>query len=487
MVIFASLWLCETPGNLDSVRVLMRNLPGTPLLLLTLLFGGCAAFTTSRPKTAVRIDLPATWLEAGDANHGRISTGWLGEFNDARMKQIVREAVARNNDLKATAHRLRALKEGTIGTRAARLPSVGANAGYSLSHAGLGPADGVTTDSYSLSLNASWEADLWGRLRNLDEASYASYESAVADFRAARLSLAINSAKAWANLITAQQQLDLATSTLESYKDNLRIIDRRYRANLLRSVDVQFGRNNVASAERDLRNRILSRNEAARSLELLLGRYPSASLKSSSNLPSMAEKIPAGLPSELLARRPDLVSARLDLLASAKRADAARTDLLPSLRLNGGASNNSSNFRHVLDPQYLTWSIASSLAQTIYNGGAPSAEARAALDRNKAAINDYVQASLVAFREVESALETERSLAEQEGFLRSEVEQATLAETQSERDLAMGIEGSTVLEILEAQRRAVNARAALIRLRNDRLQNRLDLHLALGGDFETVK
>jgi len=462
----------------------MRNLPGPPLLLLTLLFGGCAAFTTPRPKTAVRIDLPATWLEAGDANHGRISTGWLGEFNDARMKQIVREAVARNNDLKATAHRLRALKEGTIGARAARLPSVGANAGYSLSHAGLGPADGVTTDSYSLSLNASWEADLWGRLRNLDEASYASYESAVADFRAARLSLAINTAKAWANLITAQQQLDLATSTLESYKDNLRIIDRRYRANLLRSVDVQFGRNNVASAERDLRNRILSRNEAARSLELLLGRYPSASLQSSSNLPSMAEKIPAGLPSELLARRPDLVSARLDLLASAKRADAARTDLLPSLRLNGGASNNS---RHLLDPQYLTWSIASSLAQTLYNGGAPSAEARAALDRNKAAINDYVQACLVAFREVESALETERSLAEQEGFLRSEVEQATLAETQSERDLAMGIEGSTVLEILEAQRRAVNARAALIRLRNDRLQNRLDLHLALGGDFETVK
>jgi len=462
----------------------MRNLPGPPLLLLTLLFGGCAAFTTPRPKTAVRIDLPATWLEAGDANHGRISTGWLGEFNDARMKQIVREAVARNNDLKATAHRLRALKEGTIGARAARLPSVGANAGYSLSHAGLGPADGVTTDSYSLSLNASWEADLWGRLRNLDEASYASYESAVADFRAARLSLAINTAKAWANLITAQQQLDLATSTLESYKDNLRIIDRRYRANLLRSVDVQFGRNNVASAERDLRNRILSRNEAARSLELLLGRYPSASLQSSSNLPSMAEKIPAGLPSELLARRPDLVSARLDLLASAKRADAARTDLLPSLRLNGGASNNS---RLLLDPQYLTWSIASSLAQTLYNGGAPSAEARAALDRNKAAINDYVQACLVAFREVESALETERSLAEQEGFLRSEVEQATLAETQSERDLAMGIEGSTVLEILEAQRRAVNARAALIRLRNDRLQNRLDLHLALGGDFETVK
>ena len=252
-------------------------------------------------------------------------------------------------------------------------------------------------------------------------------------------------------------------------------------------MDVQFGRNNVAAAERDLRNRMLSRNEAARSLELLLGRYPSAALQSSSQLPRMKPNVPVGLPSELLARRPDLTAARLDVYASAKRADAARTDLLPSLRLTGASSNSSSASSNLLNPEYLTWSIASSLAQTIYNGGAPSADARAALEQNRAAISSYVQICLVAFQEVESALETERSLAEQEKFLRMEVEQAGLAEKQSERDLAMGIEGSTVLEILEAQRRAVNARASLIRLRNDRLQNRLHLHLALGGNFETSK
>ena len=465
------------------MRLLLTGL----LALLPILMGGCAAFSTPRPETAIRIDLPATWLESGQSNHGRISTGWLNEFSDARMKQLVREAVARNHDLKASAYRLRAVREGTIGARAARLPSVSASGGYSRSRAGLGPANGVTSESYSLSLNASWEADLWGRLRDLDEASYASYEAAVADFRSARLSLAVNTAKAWSNLIAAQQQVELATTTLSSYKDNLRIIERRYRSNLLRSVDVQFGRNNVASAERSIRSRGLNRNEAARSLELLLGRYPSAALKSTSSLPTMRKNVPAGLPSELLARRPDLTAARLDLLATAKRADAARSDLLPSLRLNGSSSNTSSAFRRLLDPQYLTWSVASSLAQTIYNGGAPSADARAALERNRAAIHDYVQICLTAFREVESALETERSLAEQEGFLRVEVQQATLAEKQSERDLAGGIEGATVLEILEAQRRAVNARASLIGLSNQRLQNRLDLHLALGGNFETTK
>jgi multidrug efflux system outer membrane protein len=474
-------------GNLKAVPDHMRTLLTGLFPLLSILLSGCAAFTTSRPESSVRIDVPATWLESGKGNNGRISTGWLSEFHDPRMKQIVRETVANNYNLKATAYRLRATREGTIGAHAARLPSVNANGGYSLSRSGNGPASGVTNESYTLSLNASWEPDLWGRLRDLDEASFASYEAAVADFRSARLSLAVNSAKAWANLIAAQQQLELTTATLASYQDNLRIIERRYRANLLRSVDVQFGRNNEAGAERDLRSRMLARNEAARSLELLLGRYPSAALKSASLLPTMSAKVPAGLPSELLARRPDITAARLSLFASAKRADAARKNLLPSLRLNGSSSNRSSTFSRVLDPQYLTWSVASAIAQTIYNGGAPSANARAAYERNQAAIHDYVQICLNAFREVESALEGERSLADQETFLLVEVEQAGLAEKQSERDLAMGIDGSTVLEILEAQRRAFNARASLIRLRNNRLQNRLDLHLALGGDFETVK
>ena len=449
--------------------------------------GGCAAFTTSRPQQSVQVDAPQAWLESGKGHHGKISTGCPNEFSDARIQQLVREAVAHNNNLQATAHRLKATREGTIGARAARLPSVSGRSGYSTSRSGNGSASSTTSESYSLSLNASWEPDLWGRLRDLDRASYANYESAVADFRGARLSLAVNTAKSWANLIAAQQQLDLTTTTLSSFQDNLRIIERRYRANLLRSVDVQFGRNNVAAAERDLRNRMLSRNEAARSLELLLGRYPSAALQSSSQLPRMKPNVPVGLPSELLARRPDLTAARLDVYASAKRADAARTDLLPSLRLTGASSNSTSASSNLLNPEYLTWSIASSLAQTIYNGGAPSADARAALEQNRAAISSYVQICLVAFQEVESALETERSLAEQEKFLRMEVEQAGLAEKQSERDLAMGIEGSTVLEILEAQRRAVNARASLIRLRNDRLQNRLNLHLALGGNFETSK
>ena len=473
----------KTPKSLpDPMRMIHH---GLLILLFAAICGGCTAFRMDRPDEAARIDVPTAWTEAGAGSNGRISTGWLDEFTDPRMKQMVRTAIRQNQDLKAAAFRLRAAKESTIGARAARLPTLGAGAGYSRSYSEFGP--GFDRESYSLTLNASWEIDLWGRLRDLDEASWANYEAAVADFRGARLSLAVNTAKAWANLITAEQLLALSNATVASYKDNLRIMERRYRSNLLRSVDVQFGRNNVAAAERSVSSQTLNRNNAARSLEILLGQYPAASLKSATSLPTLKQDVPAGLPAGLIARRPDLVASRNAVYASAKLADAARKDLLPSLRLTGSTGNNSGSFNQLIDPGYLTWSAAASLAQTIYRGGVPSAEARAALDRNRASIHRYVQDCLVAFREVESALEAERSLAQQEFFLLKEVEQAGLAEKQSERDLAMGIEGSTVLEILEAQRRAVNARSSIIRLRNERLQNRLDLQLALGGDFETVK
>jgi outer membrane protein TolC len=131
----------------------------------------------------------------------------------------------------------------------------------------------------------------------------------------------------------------------------------------------------------------------------------------------------------------------------------------------------------------LVTNITLNLTQNLYSGGANEAEARAAIARNQAAIHDYAQSALEAFREVESAIAAESSLAAQEGFLQKEVEQAALAERQAERDYSEGIEGADIFSVLESQRRANNARSTLIRLKNERLQSRIDLHLALGGSF----
>jgi NodT family efflux transporter outer membrane factor (OMF) lipoprotein len=441
----------------------------------------CQVIKGPQPVATSTIIRPKAFAAARSNQNNKISTGWLHEFRDPRMTKLVKEALTYNQGLKAAAQRLRAAKQGTIIGRAARLPSVSSATGYRRSDG----RNTATSENYSISLNASWEADLWGRLRNLDLSSQANYAASVADFRGARLSLSANTAQSWCNLITAEQQLALAIKTVGSYKQALPVVERRYKANTLRAVDVQFARNNVASAERSLRVRKLNRDNAARSLEIFLGRYPSATVSSSTDLPFLSGKIPVGLPSQLVERRPDLVAARADLFASAQTAEATRKNLLPSLRLTGGASNGAINISRAFDPNYLVYSIAASLAQTIYQGGALSARARAALDRNRAAIEDYARVALLAFREVESAIAADRSLTEQQVFLEKEVKQTKLAEKRALSDITLGIDGASFLEYLEAQRRSENAGISLIRLKNQRLQNRIDLHLALGGDYTT--
>ncbi|MDA0814690.1 MAG: efflux transporter outer membrane subunit [Verrucomicrobia bacterium] len=462
------------------------------LVLLT--FVGCAGLTGLRMQKPVaetvvlsEVDIPSLWKSAGEGNNGQIASGWLKSIKDPEMSAMVNEALEHNQNLKVAAARLRAAKEGTIIGRARRLPSVDFSGSGSRTRTGNGPDDSPDrSTSYGLSLNASWEIDLWGRLRDLDLASYEDFLAASADFRGARLSLAANTAKAWCNLITARQQATLALETRNSYVRNFRITERNFKAGDVSAsaLDVQFGRNNIASAERELIDRELSRDEAKRSLEVLLGRYPAAALEGRDQLPELPKDVPVGLPSELLLRRPDLVAAAADLRASAKRADAARKDLLPSIRLSGRGSSSSEELGKMLvDPEYIVWNVASSLAQTVYGGGAPTAEARQSLAQNEIAIRTFAEIALQAFREVESGLAIERSLASQEEFLATELQQANLAEVQASRDYSEGIVG--ILEILEAQRRAVNARRSMISLRNQRLQNRIDLHLALGGDFAT--
>lgn len=456
-------------------------IPVALLAGLAVLQVSCEALKGPQAVDSKPLDLPAAFAKAESGQNKKISIGWLREFRDPRMTKLVNEALANNQGLKAAAFRLRAAEEGTIIGRATRLPSLNASTSYRQSD-----GEAVSfSESYNLSLNAAWEPDLWGRLRNLDYATRADYSASVSDFRGARLSLAANTAQAWCNLVTAEQQLSLAKTNVDSFATALGVVERRYRANTLRAVDVQFARNNVANSRRSLSVRQLDRDNAARNLEVLLGRYPAASIASASELPYLAESIPVGLPSGLLERRPDLQASRARLYASAQVAEAARKNLLPNIRLTSGAASGDPAFRQVFDPNFLIFSVAASLTQTIYQGGALSARARAALDQNRAAIEDYVSLALLAFREVESAIETDRSLAEQERFLRQEVKQSQLAVKRALSDISLGIDGASFLEYLEAQRRAETAGISLIRLKNQRLQNRIDLHLALGGDYQT--
>lgn len=448
---------------------------------LSLVLVSCETWRFSSATDDLSIRTPGSWRSVSSGEERSITSGWLAEFNDAGMTRTVHEALANNQSLKASAARLREAGEVSIIARANQLPSVGLSGGVGTSDS----SGGERRDSYQLNLAASWEADLWGRLRDISAAASAEEAAALEDYRGARLSLAANTAKAWCNLISAAEEVELAQTTLDSFQKNLRFIERNYKGTGDGALDIKFGRTNVASAQRALESRTNERDEAARSLELLLGRYPSGWMRAGDNLPKLSSSAPSGLPAELLDRRPDLSAARARLFASAKRADAARKALLPSVSLTGNAGVSTLELTDLLDLDDLIGTVSARFSQILTEGGAVSAEARAALARNEAQIHDYAQLALEGFREVEATLAADRSLAKQETFLASELEQAALAERQSEREYAEGI-NPNILSVLEAQRRANNARAGMIRLRNQRLQNRIDLHLALGGDFQTT-
>lgn len=448
---------------------------GLARCLIVLCLSGCG-FQSSVDDVSIRT--PGTWAAASSGNEGKISTGWLSAFNDPALRRSVNETLEYNHSLKAASARMREASEEAIVVRAQRLPSVDAGAGGGLSE-GSGES---RVQNYGLNLAARWEPDLWGRLRDLTRAADADERAAMEDFRGARLSLAANAAKAYVNLVSAEQEVELAAFTLDSFEKNLRIIERTYKATGEGALDIQFARTNVSSAQRALEARKQDREAAARVVEVLQGRYPSGESRGANQLPELPGAVPAGIPADVIERRPDLAAAKARLLASAKRADAAKKNLLPNFSLTGSSGTSGARLGDLLNPDFLVSAITGQVDQFLYDGGAREAATRAALARNERLVSEYAQLALEAFREVEATLSADRSLAKQEKFLKEEVAQASLAEKQAERNYAEGV-NPNILSVLEAQRRASNARAAMIRLKNQRLQNRFDLHLALGGDF----
>ncbi|MBT8044241.1 MAG: efflux transporter outer membrane subunit [Verrucomicrobiae bacterium] len=437
------------------------------------------------PSTEKTVNVPTAWKASSKASSGKISTGWIKSFRDPRLPELVNETMRQNPSLLAAAERLKAARASVTQARSNRMPSASVSGSARRSRTNQDAAGGTRTYSESQGVNvgASWEIDLWGRLRHLHTASQADYDATVADFRGTRLSLAATTASLWYNLISTENQVILAKETLASYRKVEKIIQRNYKAGTARALALQLSRNNVFAGERILRSRLRRRDDARRNLEIILGRYPSGQITAPASLPDIATTVPTGLPADLITRRPDLVRAQKRLEASFHRAKAAQKNLLPSLRLTSSAGTSSTDLGKLLDPGYLTSSIASSISQALFNGGALREDARAAVARNMAAIHDFSNVALRAFREVESALASEKWFKQQEHYLRKELQQAALAERQAERDYAEGIEGVDIIDLLESQRRASTARSSLIDLQNQRIQNRINLHLALGGSF----
>ncbi len=338
-------------------------------------------------------------------------------------------------------------------------------------------------NSFSLSGTVSWEADLWDRLGNSARAAIYNEKAVLADYRAASLSLAAEVALGWFATIEAHQQEELSIRTGVSFRLALNIIEERYRLGLNSALDVRMARTEVAAADNDVVRSRRDRDALKRRLDVLIGRYPSAEIKAVEHLPHIKNSVPSGLPSELLLRRPDLLAAEFRLSAAGEDLQEAGKNRLPSIRLTATGGLGSSGLGDLLDWDNLIWNLMAGVTQPLFQGGRLKAEEALARSEHAGEWEDYAQAVLVAFREVETALAAEVLYDEQQTFLEEASEESAMAAELALSQYAKGLTDVTTL--LQAQRRAFNAKSTSLRTERERLDNRIDLYLALGGDFLT--
>ncbi len=469
---------------------------GVSAVLLAVLLSACASVPAEEPT--IDLEPPAAWTAPLDeaANAVPSASSWWTTFGDANLDAVVAEALEHNYDLQAAAAAVTAAEAQARIAGAELKPQVGAgfDAGrrqqvfVGLPIPGSGGVLKSRSSSFGAGLNVSWEADLWGRLRAGKAAAVSDARAAQADYDGARLSLAGQVAKAWFAVVEAGRQVQLASDTTGSRRTTAERIEARYRRGVAPPLELRLARSNQASAESTLELRRRQLDAAGRQLEVLRGRYPGGKATSDfppspANLPEVPPAIPAGLPSELVARRPDLQAAERRLEASGFRVREARRALYPRITLTGSGGTSSDSLGDLVDGDFTVWSIAGSLLQPIFQGGRLRAAvdfAEASRDRTLAL---YAQGVLRAFAEVESALAAERLLAAEEAALAVATGESKAAVRLAEDRYQAGV--GDYLTILESQRQSFLTESRLLTLRALRLSNRADLHLALGGDFGT--
>ncbi len=461
------------------------------ILLSAALILSCA----SAPKLQIPpidADVPSKWT-AGPSEYGRFAARWWVDFGDPRLDGLVDEALAHNYDLKAASGRMAAARAQARIVGAPLFPQVSLDFNRSRQRrnfigfpipGGNGGVLNTTSTNYGVSTNINWEVDLWGRLSDDKAAALADMQGSQADLYGARSSVAGQTAKAWFAAVEAHRQLELARATRDNFKVVNERIDNRYRRGLRPALDLRLSLSNVAAAEAVVLQRMQQFDSVVRQLEILLGRYPAAEMTIGSDLPPVPEAVPAGLPADLIARRPDLMLAERQLAAAGARIAVAKKARYPAIRLTGSGGTSSAALTDLLDGDFIVWSLASSLLQPLFQGGRLRAGVTLAEANRDQVLANFAGRALRAYGEVETALVADGLLKQREAALLEASTQATAARELAESRYHGGL--SDVITMLDAQRRAFDSEGQYLAVRRQRLDARVDLYLALGGGFERM-
>jgi len=461
--------------------------------LLSLVLTGCSTLQGLGPDaTVVAVEEVApvrdSWV--GVAPEDLPATDWVATFDDAQLSSLVAEGVENNPSARRALAQFDASLARLRVSRADLYPTLSfsgnATKTTTLNESPLQVVDGQevfvqnnNSTVYSGTLNAGWEADLFGRIRDGIDANVETAGASASDLAAVRLSIAGRISQTWFDVIEAERLINLSAREIETQERALRLTERRFGSGLSGSSDVRLARSALANAQALQATRLQNLKFQMRALEVLVGRYPSASLSVPSNLPALPVLGGAGAPDYVLNRRPDILAVEQRIAAGGYSVDVARKSLYPSLNITGSLTEQGLNFGDLTDFQDIISRVVGQLTAPIFQGGRIKANIKLQEANLEVQVQTYLETVLQAYQEVENALDAEGRLAEREAALRISLDEALKAEERLEVRYVEGL--ATILQLLDSQSRSLNAEGQLISARAERLQNRVRLHVALGG------
>ena len=464
---------------------------GILIVLISLaLSSGCTLGPEpARPVTAADLSDSYAYGQNQEEADAPPVTAWWRTFGDPTTAELVELALENNTDLQAAAARVLEAEAALQRARGARLPQVGVSASatdqrfsFVLPEVGRRTIDSTT---YSYNFNVSWQTDLLGRLRRTQQASWASLmaqEEAQEALVHTVVSLVVRSRVLVA---TAARALEINRQITASWESTTNTVERRYRAGLAGAVELHLARENLA-AVRASEAVIAGQLEQARlALDVLVGRRPGSSDPLPDTLPELPllEPVPLGLPASLLDRRPDLRQAEMQLAAATYGVGAAIASLYPDLSLTGSIGASADKINDLTLDDGLVYNAVANLVGPIFSGGQRRADVDAAKARVEQATALYAGAVLTALREVEDALVLSDSTRLNWEFSDQRVSEARAADRLAKQRYQRGVEN--LLTVLETERRLRLAEQAIITATADVWNARIDLFLALGGDWGT--
>jgi NodT family efflux transporter outer membrane factor (OMF) lipoprotein len=456
--------------------MMRRFRPLFPLVVSLFLL---ACSSTSKVDEKLKdLPLPQNWHNSTQAL--AVEHNWLSQLGNPQVHQLVKKALAANHQFAMQAYALEITEQQLIVSGSQLWPELDLafRSGRNKNN-----QTGSYANSNSVDLNLSYEIDLWGKLSDADRLSNYNYLAQKSSFEQYKQQLVVNVVTTWFSVIEAEKLLALYRSRVENSQQNLAIIEANYSSGLTPALDVYLTRNDLNNELTRVSEQETVKIKLIRQLERLIGEYPKGELLVNANLPLLTNDIPVGLPSELVSRKPALQASWYQLLSQNAALAYAHKQRFPSIVLSGSLGDANADIGDLLSGSSLAWSLLGNVSAPIFNAGRLKANEEKARLELKQGEQLYLDTLYGAFSDVENAITTEKNLKQSYYTMLAAQVNAKIAATLSFEQYQSGLVSYTT--VLEAQKRSFEAQTTLIKIKNQLIANRINLHFSLGGDFTT--